>query len=54
MTSFEPRELWFWNYRTKEAFDGPRLALPRWRPAGQPSPGPEGRVPPDWEIHLHR
>ena len=54
MTSFEPSELWFWNHRTEEAFRGPRLVAPRWRPEDQPSPGPEGRVPPDWEAHLHQ
>lgn len=46
--SFEPGEDWFWNYRRKLRFFGPKLAEPRSRPADQPSPGPEGRVPDNW------
>jgi hypothetical protein len=29
------------------------LAPPKSRPLNQPSPGPEGRVPEDWEDHLN-
>jgi hypothetical protein len=29
--SFEPGEDWFWNYKTGEAFAGPKLALPNAR-----------------------
>ena len=51
--SFEPGEEWFWNYQTEEAFTGPRLAPPTQHPAGQPVPGPAGRVPRDWRLHIH-
>ncbi|TFY96671.1 UBP-type zinc finger domain-containing protein [Ramlibacter humi] len=51
--SFEPGEDWFWNYRTQQAMTGPALAGPQSHPAGQPVPGPAGRVPADWERHLH-
>jgi len=52
MTSFEPGEDWFWNFRTKKEFDGPELAAPRSRPPEQPSPGPEGSVPDDWADYV--
>jgi hypothetical protein len=51
--SFEPAEDWFWNYDTGEAFTGPRLARPVHHPVDQPVPGPAGRVPPDWRVHIH-
>jgi hypothetical protein len=51
--SFEPGEEWFWDYGTEEFYDGPTLAAPGHHPTGQPVPGPEGRVPRDWESHLH-
>jgi hypothetical protein len=51
--SFEPGEDWFWNYVTSESFDGPELQAPADHPLGQPVPGPEGRVPPDWQMQLH-
>ena len=51
--SFEPGENWFWDYVGQEYYDGPALAGPQSRPAEQPSPGPEGRVPADWLQHLH-
>jgi len=51
--SFEPGESWFWNYRTEEFYEGPELAPPTERPANQPVPGPAGRVPADWQSHLH-
>ena len=51
--SFEPGENWFWNYQTEEGFNGPWLAPPRHHPADQPVPGPAGRVPPDWQRHIH-
>ncbi len=52
--SFEPGEQWFWNYETSEIHDsGPVLAPPHHHPADQPVPGPAGRVPPDWRVHLH-
>ena len=51
--SFEPGEDWFWDYSTNEYADGPALAAPTDHPLDQPVPGPQGRVPPDWQRHLH-
>ncbi|MYS09691.1 hypothetical protein GTW71_25400 [Streptomyces sp. SID6041] len=52
--SFEPGEAWFWNYATDDLYDGgPALAQPDGHPADQPAPGPVGRVPDDWQQHLH-
>ena len=51
--SFEPGEDWFWDYRTEQYYDGPALAPPEHHPLDQPTPGPAGRVPADWERHLH-
>jgi hypothetical protein len=51
--SYEPGEDWFWNYSTQEYAEGPQLAAPRHHPVSQPTPGPDGRVPQDWEQHLH-
>ena len=51
--SFEPGESWFWDYANQDYYDGPVLADPQSRPAEQPVPGPEGRVPPDWRSHVH-
>ena len=51
--SFEPGEDWFFDFRTGEFFDGPELAAPSSHPADQPVPGPAGKVPRDWERHLH-
>jgi hypothetical protein len=51
--SFEPDEDWFWSYATEEYADGPVLAPPDHHPLAQPVPGPAGRVPRDWQRHLH-
>ena len=51
--SFEPGEDWFWDYTTDQYYDGPPLAPPRHHPLDQPVPGPAGRVPQDWQQHLH-
>jgi hypothetical protein len=51
--SFEPGEDWFWNYETEDYAFGPALAPPEHHPIDQPTPGPAGRVPADWEQHLH-
>jgi len=51
--SFEPGESWFWSYDDHEFTEGPPLAAPEHHPLDQPVPGPAGRVPPDWERHLH-
>jgi hypothetical protein len=53
IASFEPGEDWFYDYRTGQYVDGPRLAPPHAHPASQPAPGPAGRVPADWEALLH-
>jgi hypothetical protein len=50
--SFEPGEDWFWDYTTEQYLAGPELAAPEHHPLTQPVPGPEGRVPRDWERHL--
>ncbi|MDR3082042.1 MAG: hypothetical protein LBV60_14155, partial [Streptomyces sp.] len=51
--SFEPGEGWFWNYVTSELYEsGPDLAPPLSHPADQPTPGPAGRVPANWEETL--
>jgi hypothetical protein len=51
--SFEPGEDWFWHYPDQGYYDGPRLADPQHHPLDQPTPGPAGRVPADWQRHLH-
>ena len=51
--SFEPDEDWFWSYETSSYYDGPELAPPEAHPDDQPVPGPAGRVPVDWQGHLH-
>jgi len=51
--SFEPDEDWFWDYRTERFYEGPSLAPPEHHPLDQPTPGPAGRVPADWQLHLH-
>jgi hypothetical protein len=52
--SFEPGEDWFWDYRDRSYVDGPALAPPEARPADQPAPGPQGKVPSGWQPQLHR
>lgn len=51
--SFEPGEDWYYDYRNRRMSAGPHLAPPEQRPIDQPVPGPAGRVPPDWQDHLH-
>ena len=51
--SFEPGEDWFYDYRTQDFTDGPELAAPVHHPLEQPTPGPAGSVPPDWQHQLH-
>ena len=52
--SYEPGEDWFWDYAREQGVRGPDLAPPTSHPEDQPSPGPGGRVPPDWRDHVHR
>ena len=53
ITSFEPGEDWFFDYRDGQASGGPRLADPQHHPEDQPVPGPAGRVPRDWSDRIH-
>lgn len=53
MHSFEPGETWFYDFRSQEGFNGPKLADPQAHPADQPTPGPAGKVPSDWQEELN-
>jgi hypothetical protein len=53
ITSFEPDERWFYDYRTEEFFTGPKLHAPHSHPLDQPVPGPAGAVPSNWQTLLH-
>jgi ubiquitin-hydrolase Zn-finger-containing protein len=53
ITSFEPGEDWFYDYRTARVTSGPELAGPHHHPVDQPAPGPAGRVPRDWQSRLN-
>jgi len=53
ITSFEPGEQWYYDYRDERVFEGPRLAPPEHHPLDQPAPGPSGRVPDDWQRKVH-
>jgi len=53
ITSFEPGEDWFYDYRDEAVGTGPPLAPPQHHPREQPTPGPAGKVPADWEQRLH-
>jgi hypothetical protein len=50
--SFEPGEEWFWNYQTEQYAEGPELAPPDHHPVDQPTPGPAGKVPADWQRRI--
>ncbi len=51
--SFEPGEDWYWDYATEDYLEGPALAPPEHHPLAQPTPGPAGHVPPNWQSLLH-
>jgi hypothetical protein len=51
--SFEPDEDWFYDFNQDEYAEGPELAPPLHHPLSQPTPGPAGRVPRDWEQRLN-
>jgi len=51
--SFEPGESWFWDFENNRVTNGAVLAPPHHHPATQPAPGPEGRVPENWQSLLH-
>ncbi|WP_375484195.1 UBP-type zinc finger domain-containing protein [uncultured Jatrophihabitans sp.] len=52
LTSFEPGEDWFYDVRSQQFTNGPRLADPQAHPDGQTVPGPAERVPDDWRNHI--
>jgi hypothetical protein len=52
MTSFEPGEDWFWNYRIAKAFYGPKLAPPRSRHQSSLHPGQKAASPQIGKIIL--
>ncbi|HEX4216670.1 MAG TPA: UBP-type zinc finger domain-containing protein [Candidatus Dormibacteraeota bacterium] len=54
ITSFEPGEDWFFDYRTGGIVSGPSLASPTHHPVDQGVPGPSGRVPADWQRRLNQ
>ena len=49
ITSFEPGEDWFFDYETQTTIEGVQLPAPDAHPQSQPTPGPAGRVPANWE-----
>ncbi len=51
--SFEPGEDWFWDFASNEGFEGPQLTPPQHHPMNQPTPGPAGKVPRNWESLLN-
>ena len=51
--SYEPGEDWFYDFRDETMRRGPDLPPPEHHPLEQPVPGPAGRVPADWQRHLH-
>jgi len=53
IASYEPGEDWFYDYPTDQYVEGPSLAPPLHHPLDQPTPGPQGRVPADWQTYLH-
>ncbi|MFC8527413.1 MULTISPECIES: UBP-type zinc finger domain-containing protein [Nocardia] len=53
ITSFEPGEDWYYDYRDEQMYEGPSLAPPESKPADQPAPGPADRVPANWRQLLH-
>jgi hypothetical protein len=53
ITSFEPGEDWFYDYRTQDYVEGPELSAPDSHPVDQPTPGPRGKMPHNWQSLLH-
>ena len=53
VTSFEPGEDWFFDYEKGGMIKGIELLAPHAHPESQPTPGPAGRVPPNWESLLN-
>ena len=53
ITSFEPGEEWFYDYTDGQEFHATPLLPPQSHPLNQPTPGPDGKVPANWESLLH-
>jgi hypothetical protein len=55
LTSYEPGETWFYDWSTDEMIAdlGVGLTPPLHHPLNQPAPGPEGKVPPNWQELLN-
>jgi len=53
IASFEPGEDWFFDYETQGMIKGEELLPPHSHPKNQPTPGPAGRVPANWESLLN-
>jgi len=53
IASFEPGEDWFFDDEKQRLIKGVELIPPHSHPEDQPSPGPAGRVPANWESLLH-
>jgi hypothetical protein len=53
IASFEPGEDWFYDYEKRGMIKGVELLPSHSHPEDQPSPGPAGRVPANWESLLH-
>ena len=54
ITSFEPDEDWFFDYKEQAMINGVKLLPPHAHRQDQPTPGPAGRVPVDWKSPLHK
>ncbi len=53
MQSFEPDEVWFWNFSTEATVEHAPLTEPTSHPATQPVPAPADKVPADWQDRLN-
>ena len=53
IASFEPGEDWFFDYEKQATIKGEKLLPPHAHPENQPTPGPAGRVPANWESLLN-
>lgn len=54
MRSFEPEDDWFWDYATSSFANPIELTPPLNHPIEQPTPGPAGGVPENWQSLLHQ
>lgn len=52
LRSYEPGESWFWDFENETDVSGGALPEPQHHPIEQTTPGPESRVPDDWEQQL--